>query len=107
LIFVKPRSWQGTKESFSSLSRKRDVTHGADDDMIREPEMVKAYRDTSELGLHSYLTYLRDRQLLARELLAESGCIFVQISDEMFTEVRSLVHEVFGADNYLVIYKIV
>jgi adenine-specific DNA-methyltransferase len=48
-----------------------------------------------------------DRLLLARELLAESGCVFVQISDEMFTEVRSLVHEVFGADNYLVIYKIV
>jgi len=59
--------------------------------MIREPEMVNAYRDTWELGLHSYLTYLRDRLLLARELLAESGCIFVQISDEMFTEVRSLV----------------
>ena len=77
------------------------MTHGADDDMIREPEMVKAYRDTWELGLHSYLTYLRDRLLLARELLAESECI------EMFTEVRSLVHEVFGADNYLVIYKIV
>jgi adenine-specific DNA-methyltransferase len=55
----------------------------------------------------TWAALLRDRLLLARELLAESGCVFVQILDEIFTEVRSLVHEVFGADNYLVIYKIV
>ena len=64
--------------------------------MTREPEMVQAYRDTWELGLHSYLTYLRDRLLLARELLAPSGSIFVQISDENLHHVREVMDEVFG-----------
>ena len=67
--------------NFQPFVRKRDVTHGADDDMPREPEMVQAYRDTWELGVHSFLTYLRDRLLLARELLHPSGSIFVQMSD--------------------------
>ena len=67
--------------NFQPFVRKRGVTHGADDDMIREPEMVQAYRDTWELGIHSFLTYLRDRLLLARELLHPSGSIFVQMSD--------------------------
>jgi adenine-specific DNA-methyltransferase len=65
--------------------------------------MVKAYRDTWELGLHSYLTYLRDRLLLARELLAPSGSIFVQISDENLHHVRELMDEVFGAENFMVV----
>ena len=64
--------------------------------------MVKAYRDTWELGLHSYLTYLRDRLLLARDLLTPSGSIFVQISDENFHHVRELMDEVFGAENFVV-----
>jgi len=64
--------------------------------MTREPEMVKAYRDTWELGLHSYLTYMRDRLLLARDLLTPSGSIFVQISDENLHHVRELMDEVFG-----------
>ena len=68
--------------------------------MTREPEMVKAYRDTWELGLHSYLTYLRDRLLLCRDLLAPSGSIFVQISDENLHHVRELMDEVFGAENF-------
>lgn len=58
--------------NFQPFVRKRDVKHGPDNEMIREPEMVKAYRDTWELGLHSYLTYLRDRLMLARELLHQS-----------------------------------
>ena len=58
--------------------------------MIREPEMVKAYRDTWELGLHSYLTYLRDRLTLGKELLAPTGSIFVQISDENIHHVREV-----------------
>jgi adenine-specific DNA-methyltransferase len=66
-----------------------------------EPEMVKAYRDTWELGLHSYLAYLRDRLLLARELLHESGSIFVQISDENLHHVREVMDEVFGANNFI------
>ena len=80
--------------------RKRDVKHNDDDDLTREPEMVKAYRDTWELGLHSYLTYLRDRLLVARELLTPSGSVFVQISDENVHHVRELMDEVFGAENF-------
>src|SRR5207237_8022397 len=79
--------------------RKRDVKHNDDADMTREPEMVQAYRDTWELGLHSYLTYLRDRLLVARELLTQSGSVFVQISDENVHHVREVMDEVFGADN--------
>ena len=68
--------------NFQPFVRKRDVAHNDDVDMTREPEMVQAYRDTWELGLHSYLTYLLDRLLVARELLHPSGSVFVQISDD-------------------------
>jgi adenine-specific DNA-methyltransferase len=74
--------------------------HNDDEDMTREPEMVQAYRDTWELGLHSYLTYLRDRLLLARELLSPSGSVFVQISDENLHHVRELLDEIFGQENF-------
>ena len=70
--------------------------------MPAEPEMTKAFRDTWELGIHSYLTYLRDRLLLARELLHESGSVFVQISDENVHRVRCLMDEVFGEGNFVV-----
>src|SRR3990172_3493351 len=82
MIYVDPPYGVKFGSNFQPFVRKRDVKHNADDDLTREPEMVQAYRDTWELGIHSYLTYLRDRFLLARELLAESGSIFVQISDE-------------------------
>lgn len=81
--------------NFQPFVRKNRVTHGSDDEMIREPEMVKAYRDTWELGLHSYLTYLRDRITLARELLTDTGSIFVQISDDNVHHVREVLDEVF------------
>jgi adenine-specific DNA-methyltransferase len=81
--------------NFQPFVRKNRVNHGSDDEMIREPEMVKAYRDTWELGLHSYLTYLRDRLMLARELLTPSGSIFVQISDDNVHHVREVLDEVF------------
>lgn len=87
--------------NFQPFVRKNSVKHGSDDEMVREPEMVKAYRDTWELGLHSYLTYLRDRLMLARELLTESGSIFVQISDDNLHHVREILDEVFGADNFV------
>jgi adenine-specific DNA-methyltransferase len=77
----------------------RDVKDGADGDLTREPEMVKAYRDTWELGLHSYLTYLRDRLLIARELLSGSGSVFVQIGNENVHHVREILGEVFGVEN--------
>ena len=97
MIYMDPPYGVKFGSNFQPFVRKRDVKHGQDQDMIREPEMVKAYRDTWELGLHSYLTYLRDRLLLAKELLTESGSIFVQISDENLHHVREVMDEVFGA----------
>ena len=87
--------------NFQPFVRKRGVTHGADDDMVREPEMVQAYRDTWELGVHSFLTYLRDRLLLARELLHPSGSIFVQMSDTNLHHVREVMDEIFGAECFV------
>lgn len=77
-----------------------------DSNISGEPEMIKAYRDTWELGIHSYLSYLRDRLILARELLSESGSCFVQISDENVHLVRNLMDEVFGSENFvsLIVY---
>ncbi len=85
--------------NFQPFVNKRDVKDGKDEDLTQEPEMIKAFRDTWELAIHSYLTYLRDRLLLARELLSESGSIFVQISDENLHLVRNLMDEVFGREN--------
>ncbi len=85
--------------NFQPFVNRRDVKDGKDDDLTSEPETLKAFRDTWELGIHSYLTYLRDRLLLARELLHESGSIFVQISDENVHLVRNLMDEVFGVEN--------
>lgn len=99
MIFMDPPYGVRFGSNFQPFVRGRDVVHGDDDDMTREPEMVQAYRDTWELGLHSYLTYLRDRLLLSRELLAPSGSIFVQISDENVHHVREILDEVFGAEN--------
>ena len=99
MIYIDPPYGVKFGSNFQPFVRKRDVTHNDDADMTREPEMVKAYRDTWELGLHSYLTYLRDRLLLARDLLHPTGSVFVQISDENVHHVRELCDEVFGADN--------
>ena len=100
-IYMDPPYGVKFGSNFQPFVRKRDVKHNEDDDMTREPEMVKAYRDTWELGLHSYLTYMRDRLLLARELLTPSGSIFVQISDENLHHVRELMDEVFGEENFI------
>ncbi|MHB1768848.1 MAG: site-specific DNA-methyltransferase, partial [Phycisphaerae bacterium] len=81
-------------------TRKRDVKDGKAEDMVRQPEQIKAFRDTYELGIHSYLAYMRDRLVTARELLTESGSIFLQISDENVHLVRCLLDEVFGAENF-------
>lgn len=87
--------------NFQPFVNKRDVKDGKDEDLTAEPEMIKAFRDTWELSIHSYLTYLRDRLLLARELLHESGSIFVQISDENVHHVREIMDEVFGGENFV------
>src|ERR1700728_1074474 len=86
--------------NFQPFVNKRDVKDGKDEDLTAEPEMVKAFRDTWELGIHSYLSYLRDRLLLAREMLHESGSVFIQISDENVHHVRELCDDVFGAKNF-------
>lgn len=101
MIYMDPPYGVKFGSNFQPFVRKRDVSHNDDEDMTREPEMVQAYRDTWELGLHSYLTYLRDRLLLARDLLTPSGSIFVQISDENLHHVREVMDEVFGAENSL------
>jgi adenine-specific DNA-methyltransferase len=85
-------NWQVSTQS-------RDVKDGKREDMSREPEQVKAFRDTWKDGIHSYLTYLRDRLTVAKELLAPSGSIFVQIGGENLHRVRMLLDEIFGADN--------
>ncbi|WP_019905962.1 site-specific DNA-methyltransferase [Methylobacterium sp. 77] len=87
-------NWQVSTQS-------RDVKDGKQTDISREPEQVKAFRDTWKDGIHSYLTYLRDRLTVGRELLAESGSIFVQIGDENVHRVRAVMDEVFGSENFL------
>jgi len=101
MIYFDPPYGVKFGSNFQPFVRKNSVSHGSDGDMIREPEMVKAYRDTWELGLHSYLTYLRDRLLLAKDLLSESGSIFLQISDDNLHHVREVMDEVFGSENFI------
>ncbi len=88
--------------NFQWSTTSRDVKDGKADHITREPEQVKAFRDTWRDGIHSYLTYLRDRLTVARDLLTDSGSIFVQIGDENVHRVRSLMEEVFGAENFVV-----
>lgn len=106
MIYIDPPYGVKFGSNFQPFVRKRDVKHNDDDDFTREPEMVQAYRDTWELGLHSYLSYLRDRLLLARELLTDSGSVFVQISDENVHHVRELMDEVFGGENFVSIISV-
>jgi adenine-specific DNA-methyltransferase len=98
MIYIDPPYGIKFASNFQPEIGKRDVKD-KEADLTREPEMVKAYRDTWTLGIHSYLAYLRDRLILAKELLADSGSIFVQISDENLHRVRAVMDEVFGADN--------
>lgn len=103
MIFMDPPYGVKFGSNFQPFVRDRDMgdKHGKDGFMTREPEMVKAYRDTWELGLHSYLTYLRDRLFLSKELLNETGSIFVQISDDNAHHARAVLDEVFGSSNYV------
>ena len=99
MIYVDPPYGIRFGSNFQPRLGQRDVKDRRQD-LTREPEMVKAYRDTWTLGIHSYLAYLRDRLAMARELLADTGSIFVQISDENLHRVRCLLDEVFGAENF-------
>lgn len=93
--------------NFQWSTTSRDVKDGKADHITREPEQVKAFRDTWRDGIHSYLTYLRDRLTVARDLLTESGSIFVQIGDENVHRVRALMDEVFGEDNCISVISVV
>ena len=101
MIYIDPPYGIKYGSNFQPFTNKRDVKDRSDADLTQEPEMIKAFRDTWELGIHSYLTYLRDRLMLARESLTESGSVFVQISDENLHHVRELMDEVFGSQNAL------
>lgn len=107
MIYIDPPYGIKYGSNFQPFVGKRDVKDRADADLTQEPEMIKAFRDTWELGIHSYLTYLRDRLLLARELLSDSGSVFVQISDENVHRIRGLLDEVFGDSNFCgeIIYR--
>jgi adenine-specific DNA-methyltransferase len=99
MIYIDPPYGIKYGSNFQPFTNKREVKDRRDEDLTQEPEMIKAFRDTWELGIHSYLTYLRDRLLLAKELLSETGSVFVQISDENLHHVREILDEVFGAEN--------
>lgn len=101
MVYLDPPYGIKYGSNFQPFVNKRDVKDGKDEDLTAEPEQIRAFRDTWELGIHSYLTYLRDRLLLVRELLTESGSIFVQISDENVHHVRELMDEVFRAGNFV------
>ena len=101
MVYIDPPYGIRYGSNFQPFVNKRDVKDGSDEDLTQEPEMIRAFRDTWELGIHSYLTYLRDRLLLARELLHESGSCFVQIGDENAHLVRDLLDEVFASENFI------
>ncbi len=91
--------------NFQWSTNSRDVKDGKAKHVVREPEQVKAFRDTWRDGIHSYPTYLRDRLVVARDLLADSGSIFVQIGDENVHRVRAVMDEVFGEGSPLLGYR--
>jgi adenine-specific DNA-methyltransferase len=100
MIYMDPPYGIRFGSNFQPMTGKRNVTE-KDSDLTREPEMVRAYRDTWRLGVHSYLAYLRDRLVVARTLLSATGSIFVQIGDENVHRVRALMDEVFGSESFV------
>lgn len=100
MIYLDPPYGIKYGSNFQPFVNKREVKEGRDEDLTQEPEMVKAFRDTWELGIHSFLTYLKDRIRLSHELLSNTGSLFVQISDDNIHHVRELADEVFGSRNF-------
>lgn len=100
-IYLDPPYGIKFNSNFQWSTTNRDVKDGRIDNLTREPEQVKAFRDTWKDGIHSYLSYLRDRFIVARDLLTESGSIFVQIGDENVHRVRAVLDEVFGEENFI------
>ena len=106
MVYIDPPYGIRYGSNFQPFVNRRNVRDGNDEDLTQEPETIRAYRDTWELGIHSYLSYLRDRLLLARELLTESGSCFVQISDENLHHVREMMDEVFGVENFVSVISV-
>lgn len=101
MIYIDPPYGVKYKSNFQPFVNKRNVADSdRDEDLNQEPEMIRAFRDTWELGVHSYLTYIRDRLCLAKDLLTDSGHIFVQISDENLHHIKEIMDEVFGLNNF-------
>ncbi len=101
MIYIDPPYGINFGSNWQVSTRKRDVKDGKAEDATRQPEQIRAFRDTWKLGIHSYLAYLRDRLTVARELLTESGSVFVQIGDENVHLVRNALDEVFGSENFV------
>lgn len=106
MVYIDPPYGIKYGSNFQPFVRKEkgsatEVKDRSDADLTQEPEMIKAFRDTWELGVHSYLSYLRDRMLLAKELLSSTGSVFVQISDDNVHHVREVLDEIFGSTNFI------
>ena len=101
MIYMDPPYGIKFGSNWQVSTRKRDVKDGKEEDLTRQPEQIKAFRDTWELGIHSYLSYLRDRLTVAHSLLTESGSLFVQMNSENVHLVTSILDEVFGSENFI------
>jgi len=101
MVYIDPPYGINFGSNWQVSTRKRDVKDGRAEDMTRQPEQIRAFRDTWKLGIHSYLAYLRDRFTVARELLTESGSVFVQMGDENVHLVRNVLDEVYGSENFV------
>ncbi|MBU0717645.1 MAG: site-specific DNA-methyltransferase, partial [Planctomycetes bacterium] len=101
MIYIDPPYGIKFGSNWQVSTRKRDVRDGKAQDVTRQPEQIRAFRDTWKLGVHSYLAYLRDRLVVAIELLTETGSVFVQIGDENVHLVRCVMDEVFGSENFI------
>jgi adenine-specific DNA-methyltransferase len=101
MIYIDPPYGIRFDSNWQVSTRKRDVKDGRAEDATRQPEQIRAFRDTWRMGIHSYLAYLRDRLVVSRELLTESGSAFAQIGDQNLHLVRSIMDEVFGSDNFI------
>jgi len=101
MIYIDPPYGVQFDSNWQISTRKRDVKDGRAEDLTRQPEQIKAFRDTWKLGIHSYLSYLRDRLISSRELLTETGSLFFQIGEENLHLVRCVLDEVFGSENFV------
>ncbi len=101
MIYLDPPYGIKFGSNWQVSTRKRDVKDGKAEDATRQPEQIRAFRDTWKLGIHSYLAYLRDRLVIARELLTETGSVFVQINSENSHLLRNILDEVFGSENFV------